>query len=552
MTASVAVSICSTNRALGMVSSPSDIRMVAVEGQTAPGTSNAFGTFISSPPSVNVKGDVAFRANYVHQGPEGIWAERGSLGLQTVAVAGQTAPGTNFRTFDYFGESNPGVNAAASRVVFNKAGQIAFRATLGGSTAYFNNDGAWLAQPSGEIEFIARSGARIAGSAKSVVQIQHNNIALNHQGDVSFRGRCTQQYSNDGALFTYRGPGTTAYVGATFDLAPNETGVRRFSEYAYDGALIDSQGRSYFVAFIGNAAGAYVGDRGIYRAEGTTLTRLARDDEPASSTSGVSFDGIYPFNLAINSRGDFAFASVISGPGVAANANVSLFRSVANGPVEEVLRRGAQAPGMAEGVQFDQFYSPEINKHGQLAFLAKVRGVGISSSNDEMVWIQSANGDFRPVAQEGVQAAEAPANVSFGDRSNQFDAFRELAINANGQVAFAARLRGAGLGNTSGNLNDTGLWATDMSGALRSIVIAGQPFQTSDGHTKSHGIMFFAGNTGNDDGLASGFSDSGHVAFHGYYGNAGAVYVSSKVVIPEPATALMLVTALVSCTRRKR
>ena len=180
-----------------------------------------------------------------------------------------------------------------------------------------------------------------------------------------------------------------------------------------------------------------------------------------------------------------------------------------------------------------------------------MRGVGISSTNDEMVWVQSSSGDFHAVAQEGVQAAEAPADVFYGDRFNQFQVFDELVINANGQVAFHARLKGSGLGSTAGNLNDTGLWATDMAGALRSIVISGQPFQTTDGQTKTHGTVFFAGDTGNDDGHASGFSDSGHVAFHGYYGHAGAIYVSSKVAIPEPASALLLVVALACCVRRR-
>jgi hypothetical protein len=97
------------------------------------------------------------------------------------------------------------------------------------------------------------------------------------------------------------------------------------------------------------------------------------------------------------------------------------------------------------------------------------------------------------------------------------------------------------------------VWATDAQGNLRSIVIAGQPFLTSEGSTQTHGTIIFAGGAGNDDGLASGFSDAGHVAFQGYFGNSPAIYVSSKVAIPEPsATALAALGLSVGLATGKR
>lgn len=521
-----------------------DIRTVARSGQAAPGTNQTFGTFISSPSSVNIHGDVAFRANFAHQGPEGIWVERGAQGLQPVALPGRPAPGVSGKTFDYMGDSNPGTNAAVSSLSFNNAGQIAFRATFTGG-GYFNNDGLWLAQPDGTLEFIARSGNPVAGSSKPVVQIQHRSISLNQYGDVSFRGRYTTSFSNDAGLFSYFGPGTTSFVGQTFDPVPGES-PRLFKEYAYDGGLIDGAGRTIFKASPGTASGGYTGDTGIYLFDGQ-LKKLVRDNDPVPATSGdVFFDGIYPFDLAINSQGEFAFASSLRGSAVTTLNNLAVFRGTAEGTVEEVLREGTQAAGLADGVQFDSFYSPEINARGQLAFLASLRGPGISSLNDESVWVETPTGDFHMVAQEGSQAPEAPADVYFGDPFNRFHPFRDLVINANGQVAFHSLLKGGGLGNTTGNINEDGIWATDLSGDLRSIVIAGQPFLTSEGDTRSHGLIIFAGNTGNDEGLASGFSDAGHVTFQGYFGNSAAIYVSAKVVIPEPTTVAPLLFGLVA------
>ncbi len=516
-----------------------DIRTVARSAQLAPGTNRNFGAFVSSPPSVNIHGDVAFRANFVNQGPEGIWAERGSQGLQPVAIPGQSAPGASGKTFDYMGESNPGANAAVSSLSFNNAGQIAFRGTFTGG-GYFNNDGLWLAQPNGALDFIAKSGAAIAGSSKPVVQLQHDSISLNQSGDVSFRGRYTTSYTNDAGLFSYTGPGTTSFIGETFDPVPGESS-HLFHEYAFDGGLIDAAGRTFFTASPGTSTGAYTGDEGIYMFDGQ-LRKLVRDGDPVAGMSGVNFDGIYSFGLAINSHGAFAFASGLSGSAVNRLNNIGVFRGTPGGGIEQVLREGVQAPGLASGVQFDSFYSPEINANGQLAFIALLRGPGISSINNESVWVERPGGDFHLVAQEGVQAPEAPAEVFFGDRSNQFQVFRDLVINANGQVAFHSLLKGAGLGNTAGNVNQDGLWATDRQGDLRSIVIAGQPFVTAEGDTRTHGLIIFAGDTGNDEGLATGFSDAGQVAFQGYFGNSAAIYVSSKVAVPEyPSAALALI-----------
>ena len=328
-----------------------------------------------------------------------------------------------------------------------------------------------------------------------------------------------------------------------------------FRSPALDGPLVDASGNTFFKSGITDSSGTFTGNNGIFVHDGATAQTLVADGLAVADRPDVEFDGIYPFDLAINSRGQFAFASGLSGVSVTADNNLGLFRGHVDGSIDTILRRGDKAPGMPAEVQFDSFRSPEMNRDGQLAFLADIRGPGISRLNDETVWAQDTDGTFVLVAREGDAAPEAPAYVFFGDPSSQFQAFRELVINAQGQVAFHTRLSGSGLGHTSGNLNDDGVWATDTDGTLRSIVIAGQPFDTMNGDSRSHGTISFAGDTGNDEGLATGFSDAGHVSFHGYFGNAPAIYVSSKVVsIPEPGTAclLMIAAGIVLLCRRLR
>jgi hypothetical protein len=318
---------------------------------------------------------------------------------------------------------------------------------------------------------------------------------------------------------------------------PDEPSPRLFSTVAFDGALVDGAGRTFFKGFIGTSTGASTSDMGIYMFDGQTIETLARDLRPVPGRAGVNFDGIYPFDMAINSQGQFAFASSLSGPMVTSQNDVGLYRGNADGSIEELLREGDPAPGMPSGFQFAGFHSPEINQHGQLAFIGTIRGPGVTPITDEMVWVQTRSGEFRPVAREGDAAAEAPAEIFFGDRFDSFQVFTNLVINANGQVAFHSRLKGAGLGDTTGNQNADGVWATDVEGSLRSIAIAGRPFQTAEGDSRVHGSIIFAGDTGNDEGLLSGLSDAGHVAFQGYFRDNAAIYVSSKVAVPIPEPA---------------
>ena len=189
-----------------------------------PGTSTPFANFLTASPTVNIHGEAAFRATLTRQEAEGIWAERGTAGLQAVALRGQAAPGIANRSFESFQSER-----------FNDSGQVAFTAILNSAPLIFNNDGLWVAQPDRSIDFIARSGGRVAGSSKNVVQIEPEYVALNSQGNISFRGRYTESFTHDAGVFSYTGPRTTALVVEAFDTVPNEPSPRLFSTVAFDG-----------------------------------------------------------------------------------------------------------------------------------------------------------------------------------------------------------------------------------------------------------------------------------------------------------------------------
>jgi hypothetical protein len=54
----------------------------------------------------------------------------------------------------------------------------------------------------------------------------------------------------------------------------------------------------------------------------------------------------------------------------------------------------------------------------------------------------------------------------------------------------------------------------------------------------------FAGGSGNDDSIRSGFSDRGQVAFFAAFDDNSSAILISNAVIPEPSSVTLLIVAL--------
>jgi hypothetical protein len=135
-----------------------NLRLVAREGNVAPGAGGAVFNYDLHDVVLNFKGQTAFQAFLAGSGVDptnnGIWSE-GTGNLELVARVGSHAPGTAagvvFRNF-----GNPGVNET---LVLNAQGQVAFAATLTGDGVDISNDrGIWATDPDGQLQLIARTG----------------------------------------------------------------------------------------------------------------------------------------------------------------------------------------------------------------------------------------------------------------------------------------------------------------------------------------------------------------------------------------------------------
>lgn len=542
--------------------SATTFRTVALSGDVAPvggGVLPPFPRFdnqIFHGISVNADGQVAFYANLTGVGIDvsnqvGIWSEgSGSLGL--VARRGNQAPGTPF-----------GVKLAAlSHPVLNDVGQSAFRGSLTGpSTDATNLIGIW-SEGSGSLNLVARAGDHAPGTLGGISFLGERDLGggfadfgmyepvFNAAGKTAFSAYLTGpgiDETNDLGIWS-EGSGSLALVAREGNQAPGTPFGVKFGGLS-DTPVLNSAGST---AFRGRVVGPGVdstNENGIWaenRPGAIGLGLVVRDGEAAPGTPlGVNFSSFFP--PVINDAGEIAFTGNLTGPGVDSTNDQGVW-SEGSGPMSLVARAGNPAPGTPFGIDFAFFRHVVINAEGKTAFRGLLTGPGIDTSNREGIW-SDASGSLTLIARESVAAPGTAPGVNFGELNNA----RPI-LNALGKVAFYGNLTGPGIDPSS---NDGGIWAQDASGILQLIVREGDLFDVSndpgDPDMRTIDLLFFDGRTGLEDGRSGGFNDLGQVAFFAKFtdGSTGAFVTEVVVLIPEPSSVWLVVTACVGLLRRR-
>lgn len=223
--------------------------------------------------------------------------------------------------------------------------------------------------------------------------------------------------------------GAIAVVASTGNTPPGIPGT------TYAGFLgtprINASGQVAYVALLSGAGISASNDATLWR----DSTLIAREASPAPGLSGVSF-GSFSTHLQINAAGRVAFWSPLSGSDVSTGNDEAIWRDATI-----VTREGNPAPGLA-GVTFGALSSiPVLNGAGQVAYLAALGGAGITAGNDTSIWR-----DGTLLVREG-NAAPGLSGVTYG---NLFTP----QLNAAGQIAYLSALAGTGVGPT----NASALW----------------------------------------------------------------------------------------------
>lgn len=273
--------------------SPGSVRLLAREGDQAPGTPPGveFIGLSSAAVRLNDAGQVAFAGSLVGPGvnrtnDRGIWLGSLPENLALVAREGDPAPGTA-----------PGVvfsdilNLGVSRegAVVNDAGEVALLGVITGPGVTFaNNRGIWIGAP-GNLRLAVRSGDQVPGLPPGSTFVGPFAPTLNNAGEIAFLSRVS--FSSETHLWV-GDPNLLTLVVRTGDPAPGtDPGV------TFSGLFPPVLGGNGDVAFRATVTAPSSEQFGIWAGGPDVLELL---DRGSFSTLG---------SFSLNGAGDVAFDS---------------------------------------------------------------------------------------------------------------------------------------------------------------------------------------------------------------------------------------------------
>ncbi|MEQ8210678.1 MAG: hypothetical protein RH917_12680 [Lacipirellulaceae bacterium] len=293
-------------------------------------------------------------------------------------IGPRLGPGVVFQTVDP--QTQFPSNEAFLGLVINDSNIAAFRGQLRGTNINFRNDrGIWL-WDEGQLRVIARGGTAGAQGPQladgSLFGNFNSRLHIDNQGRVGFSANADSTvgvWQFDGAMNVPivvsgtdgpLGPG----LGAGVEIANASLfGMTNDGVMAIAGQLDDASRTGY-----------------IIRADGQSKEVIAM-----AGTNGPMGPGFgnetwrFVGTPAIASNGQMSFSGQLSQSGSA------LWKLTPSGvePFATQTLSGPLGPGLGDGVAFSVFVGDHtINSSGQTAFMARLGGVGIDSTNNFGLW----------------------------------------------------------------------------------------------------------------------------------------------------------------------
>ncbi|MCA9199204.1 MAG: hypothetical protein KDA87_16780 [Planctomycetales bacterium] len=208
---------------------------------------------------------------------------------------------------------------------------------------------------------------------------------------------------------------------------------------------------------------------------------------------------------------------------------------------------------LCEGMSFPEYAEPSVegnvwpcvNRHGNVLFVPHAVG---SKSNPTVIYIDSQNVP-RVIAAAG---KIAPGTTDFfaGISNRGRESFQELfgngvrpellnrdspfsdgVLNARNQIAFVGSIAQS---SDSRKLR-LGIWVSQPDAKdLKPLVMVGQELEVAPNDVRTIQYLSFAGESGNEDGRASGMNELGQITFVAGFTDRSVAVVQSNVVAGEP------------------
>jgi hypothetical protein len=482
----------------------------------------------------------------------------GSLNLfARDGAAGPTLPNPNGWTHDAAGGTAAGLSPILS---MSGNGTILASSTLNGTGAVSNtNNSAFWTGPYNSMQMVAQRGvtpASMPGTSGAAFASNYSSGTVNNSGQTIFSGNLsggdsvsgtwsTANVTNDSGIWA-GGPSGISMVVREGDVAPGTGGALIGDVSAFLTSGINASGSVMFKTALRNATGAPGGvtstnNNGLWSNAGGSLALVARASDPVPGLAGVSYGTSVSFaslsNQAFSNSGRIMFDAAF-GTGSTAADNEALVTWTPAGGASVVYRKGGAAPGAlgAAGATFVTFNgtNPQyrLNNNDMVAFCAQLQGGGVTTANDETIWMTGIGGTPTLVAREG-DAVPGLTGVNFGS----------AIINASGLVL--NNLNEVAFTNTLSD-GTKGLFVWDPTQGLSMVVRT-----TQTGVVPGFGAITSIGftNGGNGDGGSNSFSDTGWLTFTVGDGTNFAVM---RTQVPAPGVlGLGAVGWMVICRRRR-
>ena len=503
--------------------------------------------------------------------------------IRVIASAGDMAPGT-LRTF-----------TSLNAPVLNASGEVAF---YGDTSNAIGSDGIWKYNSDSSLSPVAVVGGTAPGMGTGATfeaflnsgnggNNRTSTLTLTDSGWTAFAAE-----TSDGRGFWARRPnGVMDLIVKNGDSAIGTPHL--FARVADRIPAINESGDVVFRSST-DAGGIRNGAAHHYSASTQSLSYIAAANTPiVGDPQGQSFDQPAFSGPVIDAEGNAYFNTSLE-PSSLAASGIGTWSP--GGTARIVHRSGDPTPGISQGNLDTLFqFEPAANSAGEVAFTWSFTEAS-STTIQTGIWSgDPINPDL--VARTGGEAPGMPDGVEFSQLTSP-------EINAQGRVAFRARVTGPGINFG----NDEGLWLQDEFGNLKLVAQegdlppgapAGVVFENDFGNsfafndialndvgqiafrgsysglevptnlnetgvwatdrdgelqliamagvsfetdrgTRNHGALRFAGGSGGDEGFGVGINNQGQVAFSGNFFSTTSVYLSYRVV-PEPSGNLLMI-----------
>ena len=440
------------------VAASGGLRTVALVGDTAPGTEVRFLDFIGDP-SMNDNGQIAFHALLV--GPGGrnaIFSEGGGNGLALIARQGDAVPGANL------GETY----GRLASPVLNNNGQLLVQGGLTGTANFTNDEAIFSGDDSRGLLIVVRKGDEVPGtnSGEKFFGL-HSNPLINSRGQVVFSGDI--EGSLDLGIYSKSVGGELTQIAREGNFIPGTVTSERFDDLGRP-VLSDSGQISFVAGLVGPEIGGMDVGASIFSYQASTGLNLdVRVGDTAPETEeGTTFTNFYE-NITVNDSGRIVFYASLAGATVDGTYGGGIFSGQSGSDHIILAREGDAVLGIDEGAKLIDVDSPSLNGNGQFAFRGSILGTGVESTARRAIFSNGIGSGLKIVAREEGQAPGADSEV-------KFNSFHSPSLNARGQTAFLGHLEGSQIDDS----NDRGIYAQDLAGTLHLIARKGGAIDVSD------------------------------------------------------------------------